>query len=182
MPTAIVSSVMTRKGSGKGLRLAAALSAMLVLALAPPAGAAELTGTWRGTLDGEAGELTTAFSKDGYVLFEYTNSKGLVRTVELTAPGQIRFAPQGGGVTTVAVNSVVKRPGGVSYVLHIGFEPASGRDPDQRSVTEHREYALTNQGLWVRMSRATACFGNGDEATGESQKVEISEGVLKRVE
>jgi hypothetical protein len=187
MPTVLASSVfaenMRRKGLGMGLRLAAALTALVVLALVPPAHAADLTVTWRGTLDGKVGEFTTAFSEDGYVLFEYTNNKGLVRTVELTAPGQIQFAPPGGGVTTVAVNSVVKRPGGVSYVLNIAFEHAGGGYLDQRYVTEQREYSLTNQGLWVRVvSRATAYFGDRGGSTGDPQKVEIIEGVLKRVE
>jgi len=187
MPTDLASRVfaeiMTRKGFGMGLRLAAALTALVVLSLVPPARAADLTGNWRGTLDGWVGEFTTAFNEDGYVLFEYTNNNGLVRTIELTAPGQIQFVSPGGGVTTVAVNSVVKRPGGVSYVLHIGFERASGGYPDQRYVTEQREYALTNQGLWVRVvSRASTYFGDEGGSTGGPQQVQIIEGVLKRVE
>jgi hypothetical protein len=187
MPTVLASRAFAEirpgTGFGMGLRLAAALTALVVLTLVSPARATDLTGTWRGTLDGQPGEATTAFSEDGYFLFEYTNNKGLVRTVELTAPGQIQFVPPGGGVTTMAVNSVVKRPGGVSYVLHIGFEPASGGDMDQRYVTEQREYAVTDQGLWVRVvSRATAHFGDRGGSTGGLQKVEIIEGVLKRVE
>jgi hypothetical protein len=166
-----------------GLRLAGTLTVLVVLALVTPARAADLTGTWRGTVDGHEGEFTTAFSEEGYVLFEYTNNKGLVRTVELTAPGQIQFVPPGGGVTTVAVNSVVKRPGGVSYVLHIGSERASSGYLDQRYVTEQREYALTNQGLWVRVvSRATTYFGDRGGSTGGPQKVEVMQGVLKRVD
>ena len=129
------------------------------------------------------GEFTTAFSEDGYVLFEYASNNGSVRTVELTAPGQIQFVPPDGGVTTVAVNSVVKRPDGVSYVLHIGFERAGGGHLERRYVTEQRDYALTNQGLWVRVvSRAATRFGDRGGSTGDPQKVEIIEGVLKRVE
>jgi hypothetical protein len=174
---------MMRKGFGTGLRLAAALTALVVLSLVPSARAADLTGHWRGTLDGRVGELTTAFNEDGYVLFEYPNNNGSVRTIELTAPGQIQFEPPGGGVTTVAVNSVVKRPRGVSYVLHLGFEGASEGYPDRRYVTEQREYALTNQGLWVRVtSRASTYFGDEGESTGGPQKVRIIEGVLKRAE
>jgi hypothetical protein len=191
MPSVLASSVfaeiMTRKGFGIGPRLAAALTALVVLSLVPPARAADLTGNWRGTLDGWEGEFTTAFNEDGYVLFEYTNNNGSARTIELTAPGQIQFVPPGGGVTTVAVNSVVKRPGRVSYVLHIGFERASGRYPEQRSVTEQREYALTNQGLWVRVvSQASTYFdddgGSTGGPTGSPEKVRIIEGVLKRAE
>lgn len=182
LASSVFAEIVPRRGFGMGLRLAATLTALVVLALVLPARAAGLTGTWRGTLDGQVGEFTTAFSEDGYVLFEYTNNQGLVRTVELTAPGQIQFVPPGGGVTTVAVNSVVKRPAGVAYVLHIGFERASDGYTDQRYVTEQREYALTNQGLWVRVvSRATAYFGDRGGWTGP-QKVEIVEGVLERVE
>jgi hypothetical protein len=187
MPTVLASSVfaetMMRKGFGMGLRLAAALAALIVLSLVPSARASDLTGHWRGTLDGRVGELTTSFNEDGYVLFEYPNNNGLVESIELTAPGRIQFEPPGGGVTTVAVNSVVKRPRAVSYVLHLGFEGASEGYPDRRYVTEQREYALTNQGLWVRViSRASTCFGDEGESTGGPQKVRIIEGVLKRVE
>jgi hypothetical protein len=183
LASSVFAEIMTRKGFGRGLRLAAALTAFVVLSLVPPARAADLTGSWRGTLDGWVGEFTTAFNEDGYVLFEYTNNDGAVRTVELTAPGQIQFVPPGGGVTTVAVNSVVKRPGGVSYVLHIGFERASGGYPDQSYVTEQREYTLTNQGLWVRVvSRASTYFRDQGGSIGDHQKVRIMEGVLKRVE
>jgi hypothetical protein len=188
MPTVLASGAfaqtMTRKGFGMGLRLAAALTALVVLSLVPSARAADLTGHWRGVLDGRVGELTTAFNEDGYVLFEYPSNNGLVQTIELTAPGRIQFVPPGGGLTTVAVNSVVKRPAGVSYVLHLGFEGASEGYPDRHYVTEEREYALTNQGLWVRViSRASTYFGDEGETTGSGpQKVRIMEGVLKRVD
>ena len=188
MPIVLASSVfaetMTRKGFGMGLRLAAALTALVVLFPDPSARASDLTGHWRGTLDGLAAvELTTAFNEDGYVLFEYPNNNGLVESIELTAPGQIQFEPPGGGLTTVAVNSIVKRRTGVSYVLHLGFEGASEGYPDRHYVTEQREYALTNQGLWVRViSRASTYFGDEGESSGGPQKVRIIEGVLKRVE
>jgi hypothetical protein len=164
------------------VKLATALTALVVLLQVSPC-AAGLTGTWRGMVDGHEGQFTTAFSEDGYVLFEYTNNKGLVRTVELTTAGQIQFVPPGGGVTTVAVNSVVKRPAGISYVLHFGFERASSGYLDQRYITEQHDYALTNHGLWVRVaSQATTYFGDRGRSTGGPQKVEIIEGVLKKVE
>jgi hypothetical protein len=175
--------VVTRKGFGRGLRLAAALTALVVLSLVPPARASDVTGNWRGTLDGRVGELTTAFNEDGYVLFEYPDNNGVVRSIELTGPGQFQFLPPDGGVTTVAVNAVVKRPAGVSYVIHIGFEGTSGGHPDRHYVTEQREYALTDQGLWVRViSRASEYFGDEGASTGGPQKVRIIEGVLKRAE
>jgi hypothetical protein len=187
MPTVFASGAfaetMMRKGFGIGLRLAAALTALVVLSLVPPARASDLTGHWRGTLDGRPGELTTAFNEDGYVLFEYPNNNGFVESIELTAPGRIQFVPPGGGLTTVAVNSVIKRPAGVSYVLHLGFEGASEGYPDRRYVTEQREYALTNQGLWVRViSRASTYFGDEGASIRGPEKVRIIEGILKRVE
>ena len=66
MPTVLASGVfaetMKRNGFGRSLRLAAALTALVVLSLVPPARAADLTGHWRGMLDGLAGEFTTAFN------------------------------------------------------------------------------------------------------------------------
>ena len=109
--------------------------ALVILLLALPAHATDLTGTWRGTIsaDGQVEDFTASFSDDGYALFDYTNNRGLVRNVELSASKQIQFVPPGGGVTTVAVESVVKRPGGLSYVLHTGFERTSAGYLDQRS-------------------------------------------------
>jgi hypothetical protein len=156
----------------------------LVLSAAP-AGAADLTGTWRGTgtMEGQATEITAAFSADGYGLFEYTNNRGEVRTVELSAPQQFRFVPPGGGVTTVGVESVVKRPGGLSYVLHLGFERTSGGFLDQRYVSEEHDYDLTNEGLRVRVvSRAATYFGNRGGPVGGPRDAEIFEGVLKKID
>ena len=147
--------------------------------------AEELTGTWRGTVtsDGQSAEFTATLSEEGYPLFEYTNNKGQVETVELNGRGQIRFVPPGGGVTTVAVESVVKRPDGVSYVLDVGFERASGGYMDQRYVSEQHDYALTNEGLSVRVvSQAATYFGDRGGSTGGPQKAEIVEGVLKKME
>jgi hypothetical protein len=85
-------------------------------------------------------------------------------------------------VTTVAVDSVVKRPCEVSYVLRIASERASG-GYHQRYLIEERQYALTNQGLWVRVvTRASPYFGDRGGSTADPQKVEIIEGVLKRVD
>jgi hypothetical protein len=162
--------------------LAAAL-AFVVLSV-PPAHAEELTGTWQGTLtgDGQAIEFTVAFSEDGYALYEYKNNKGVVQTVELSAPGQVQFVPPGGGVRTVAVESVVKRPGGLSYVLHIRFERASGGYLDQRFSSHQYHYALTREGLRLRLvSRAASYIGDRGGPVGGAQKPEIVEGILVKL-
>jgi hypothetical protein len=125
--------------------------ASIILLPAPPARPAELTGTWRGTVtvDGEQVELTLDFSDNDYFLCTYTNSSGFVRTVELSGPGQFQSGPPRGGVLTLAVESVVKRPDGIAYLLHTGFERASNGYLDQQYVSEEADYAIT--------PRACAC-------------------------
>ena len=77
------------KGFGMGVGLGAALQALalVILLLALPAHATDLTGTWQGTIsaDGQVEDFTASFSDEGYALFDYTNNRGLVRTVELSA-------------------------------------------------------------------------------------------------
>jgi hypothetical protein len=165
-----------------GIFVAALASVVLLSAL--PARPADLTGTWRGpvTVDGQVAEFTATFSENGYFLLTYTNNSGLVRTVELSAPGQIQFVPPGGGVMTMAVASVVKRPGGVAYVLHTGFERTSGGYLEQQYVTEEADYALTTDGLRVRIvSRAASYFGDRGGSTGGPRNDRVFEGLLKRL-
>jgi hypothetical protein len=167
-----------------GARLAAGVAALVVMLLVP-AGAAELTGTWQGTVtsNGQTAEFAAAFSDEGYLLFEYTNNKGLVRTVELSAPQRIQFVPPGGGVSTVDVKSVIKRPRGITYVIEAGFEGSSGGYSDQRYLSEQHEYTLTNEGLHVQVvSKSTTYFGDQRRLTGGPLDAEISEGVLTKVQ
>jgi hypothetical protein len=162
--------------------LVVALAAILLLP-ARPARPEDLTGTWRGTVtvEGQAVEFTATFSENGYFLFTYENNQGLVRTVELSAPGQIQFVPPGGGVMTMAVASVAKRPGGVAYVLHTGFERTSGGYLEQQYVTEEADYALTTGGLRVRIvSRAASYFGDRGGSTGGPRNDRVFEGLLKK--
>ena len=161
-------------------RVLAAAVASLLLPPGPLACADDLTGAWRGsvTLDGQASQFTATFSENGYFLFTYTTSAGFVRTVELSAPGQIRFAPPDGGIMTLVVESVAKRPGGVAYVLHTGFERASGGRVEQEYAAEEADYTLTADGMRVRIvSRpATSLLDKGG-----AQGVRVYEGTLKRL-
>jgi len=58
--------------------------------------------------------------------------------------------------------------------VHLGFEETSGGHADRHYVTEQREYALTNQRLWVRViSRASEYFGDEGASGGASSKKAI---------
>jgi hypothetical protein len=163
--------------------LAAVLSSVSPL-LGLSAGAAELTGAWRGTvtLDGQSTEFTATFSENGYFLFTYTTNAGFVRTVELSGPGQIRFAPPGGGVMTLAVQSVERRPGGVAYVLRTGFERQTGSGVEKEYVLEEADYALTAAGLRVRIvSRPVSSLEDPGGSAGGSPGARVHEGLLKKL-
>ena len=162
--------------------LAALASAVWLSGL--PVRADDLTGAWRGTvtLDGRATEFTATFSENGYFLFTYTTNGGLVRTVELSGPGQIRFAPPEGGVMTLVVDSVVKRPGGVAYLLRTGFERQAGDRVEQQYAAEEADYALTAAGLRVRIvSRPTASLEDKGGSAGGPPAARVYEGILKRL-
>ena len=163
--------------------LAAVLSSVSLLPVLW-AGAAELTGAWRGTvtLDDQATEFTATFSENGYFLFTYTTNAGFVRTAELSGPGQIRFAPPGGGVMTVVVQSVEKRPGGVAYVLRTGFERQTGSGVEQQYALEEASYALTAAGLRVRIvSRPVSSLEDPGGSAAGSQGARVHEGLLQRL-
>jgi hypothetical protein len=172
---------MRRTGSA-GVLAAVVLSVFLFSAA--PARAHELTGAWRGivTLDGQATEFTATFSENGYFLFTYTTSAGFVRTVELSAPGQLQFAPPGGGVMTLVVESVARRPGGVSYVLHTGFERRSASGVERQYARDEADYGLTGAGLRVRVvSRPVASLEDTGASAAGTQGARIYEGLLKKL-
>lgn len=113
---------VTAHGVARVVRLGAALTALAlaVMSAVPASAEVDLTGTWQGTLDGSGQQqVQFRFSANGYRLFDYTNHKGVTQTVEWYAPGRIiQYELPGGGVKTVAVESIHKGPGAVSYVLH----------------------------------------------------------------
>ena len=120
-------------------------------------------------------------SENDYFLFTYENSFGMVRIVELSGPGQIQFVPPGGGVMTMVVESVVKRPQGIAYILRTSFERASNGYIEQQYITEEADYALTAEGLRVRIvRRPVSYFGDKGGSTGGARNVRVVEGVLKK--
>jgi hypothetical protein len=150
-----------------------------------PASAADLHGTWQGTgiLGGEEIELTVTFSPAGHLLFNYEDNRGNVRTVELSEAGHVRFVPPGGGVKTMSVVSVNKRPGGISYVLETSFERTSGGLLDQQYISEQYAFELTREGLAVRrVSREASYIGDKSGPLGGPKDEQVLETLLKKVE
>lgn len=155
----------------------------LVVLSASPMSATDLTGSWQGTvsMNGQPIAFRVAFSEDGYAVYSYKDNRGVTRTVELSTPGRFQFVPPGGGVRTVGVESIVKRAGGVSYVLHVGFEGTNNGYLTQRYSSEQHDYALTNEGLHMHVVwQGASYFGDRGGSTGGPQKVETYEGVLQK--
>jgi hypothetical protein len=170
-------------GVARILRPGAALAALalVVMSAVPASAEGDLTGTWQGTLDGGGQQVKFRFSEDGFLLFDYTNYKGVTQTVEWSAPGRTQYELPGGGVKTVAVASVHKGPGVVSYVLHTAVERARNESLTQQFTYQQHEYRLTRKGMWVRIIRQTASSpGHGGGFSGGP--VEVLEGILTRME
>jgi hypothetical protein len=83
---------------------------------------------------------------------------------------------------TVVVESVVKRPGGVAYVLRTGFERAAGGGVERQYTLEEADYALTAAGLRVRIiSRPAASLEDRGSSAGASGSARVYEGLLKKL-
>jgi hypothetical protein len=165
---------------------AAVLSvALVVLLLSGFAMADELHGTWRGMLtrDGKAFKFQVTLSPAGYFVYSYTNNKRLTRHVELMTRGQkIQYVPSGGGVQTLIVESVVRQPGRLSYVMRHSFERASGGYTNEQYTSEALDFELTPQGLRTRrVTRSVRRFADKDQsASGGDETVAV--GVLQKAE
>jgi hypothetical protein len=175
---------VTAHGVARIVRLGATLTALAlaVISAVPASAEVDLTGTWQGTLDGSGQQqVRLRFSEDGYRLFDYTDHKGVTQTVEWSDPGRIQYELPGGGVETVAVESVHKGPGAVSYVLRTAFERARNESMTQQFTYQQHQYRLTRKGMWVRIIRQTAS-SPGDRGGFTGGPVEILEGILTRME
>jgi hypothetical protein len=165
------STGVTAHGVARTARLRASLPALALIAMSglPANAESDLTGTWKGTLDGSSQQHMLRFSENGYMLFEYTNEEGVTQTVEWSAPSRIQYGLPAGGVKTVAVESVHKAAGAVSYVIHTEFRNES---PSRQVTYQQHEYRLTNEGMWARI---ISVEDRGGRAT-------LLEGILTRVE
>jgi hypothetical protein len=70
-------------------------------------------------------------------------------------------------VRTVGVETIVKRVGGVSYVLYVGFEGTNRGYLTQSYSSEQHNYALTDEGLQMHVVwRGASYFGDRGGSTG----------------
>jgi hypothetical protein len=178
-----VPSGVTADGVARVVRLSASVAALGLMSIALASAEDDLTGTWQGTLGRGQQQVQFRFSEDGYRLFDYTNNKGATQTMEWSAPGEVHYVPSGGGVETIAVESVDKRPRAVSYVLYTAFERAINGYLTQQFTYQQHVYRLTNKGLWVRVIRQEASYlGDRGGSTGGPGKTEVLEGIFTRMD
>jgi hypothetical protein len=147
--------------------------------------AADLTGTWRGIItgEGETGDVDVTFTEAGLPLYTYTNNKGAIQEVELIRAGQkIEFAPPGGGVQKVLVESIRKEPGRVVFSLAGSFEKARGASLEQQTEQTTIEYRLIPQGLHMRVTtRSVSHVIEKEKSVSGSPQTSVAEGVLQKV-
>jgi hypothetical protein len=163
-------------------RLSLAALALIAMSGLPANAESDLAGTWEGILD-EASQqqIQLKFSENGYRLFEYINEEGETQTVEWSAPCRIQYGLPAGGVKTVAVESVRKAAGAVSYVIHTEFEPARNEPLTRQFTYQQHEYRLTNEGVWARIIRQTVSSVE-DRGGSSGGRVKLLEGILTRIQ
>ena len=150
------------------------------------AGAADLTGGWKGTLvssDDSQAEVQVDFSPQGFPLYSYTNNKGLARQVELSHIGQmVEYVPRGGGVQRMVVKTFEKGPNRLSVGIVGSFERASQGYMDQRQEVALFEYTLAPGGLNMRVTtRSNSHFGDEDMIVGGDPNSIVAEGLLQKI-
>ena len=95
-------------------------------------------GSWNGTVSCDNGNEMDARYKiapSGNPVYEYQSKSG-PREAELSEPGQVvRFVPPGGGVTTVAVDSLSTSPERITYSLSVSEESSGGGTLSQSRAT-----------------------------------------------
>lgn len=167
-------------------RITLVVVAACMLAMASTVEAAELSGSWKGTLtgsDGRSGEVQVDFSPQGFPLYSYTNNKGVVRHVELSHVGQtVEFVPAGGGVQRVVVKTLEAGQGRLAIGIVGSFEKASQGYLQQQQEATLIEYALARGGLMMKVTtRSTSHFGDKDMIVGGDPNSAVAEGLLQKL-
>jgi hypothetical protein len=168
-------------------RLAAGIATgLFVLTILAAVEAAELSGSWKGTLtgsDGSSGEVQVDFSPQGFPLYSYANNHGVVRQVELSQVGQtVEFVPAGGGVQRVMVKTLEKGQGRLAIEIVASFEKASQGYLQQQQDSALFEYALAPGGLTMKVTtRSTSHFGDKDLIVGGNPDSAVAEGLLQKL-
>ena len=168
----------------KGIALVLIAWCMLVMCAAVEA--AEMSGSWKGTLtgsDGGSGEVQVDFGPQGFPLYSYKNNKGVVRQVELSHVGQtVEYVPAGGGVQRVVVKTLDKGQGRLEIEIGSSFERASQGYLDQQQETTLIQYVLTPGGLAMKVTtRSTSHFGDKDMTIGGDPNSAVAEGLLQKL-
>jgi hypothetical protein len=192
LPTSSIMPGLILTIAQKGMHMTSRLitgvvAGVLGLMIAATVGAAELNGSWKGTLtgaDGSAAEVQVDFGPQGFPLYSYTNNKGVMRQVELSRVGQtVEYVPAGGGVQRVVVKSLDKAPGRLSVSIRGSFEKASQGYLEQREEAALFEYSLSPEGLKMRVTtRSKSHFGDKDMIVGGDPNSDVAEGLLRKVQ
>ena len=146
----------------------------------------QLTGTWRGSISGDKGEMEALarFSEAGYLVFSYTNNRGVTRDVEFDHEGQqIQFVPRGGGVSTWTVKAIQKEGGSFAIAIFETFEGTNNGYLSQNEILTVFEYALGREGLEMRLTQRTdSHFSDKDLMTGSGSQDHVWSGILQKAE
>jgi hypothetical protein len=150
------------------------------------ADADQLTGTWRGSISGDKGDMEAQarFSEAGYLIFTYTNNRGVTRDVEFDHEGQkIQYVPRGGGVSTWTVKEIKKESGSFAIAIYETFEGTNNGYLTQNEILTVFEYALGQDGLEMRLTQRTnSHFSDKELMTGGEPQEHVWSGTLQKVE
>jgi hypothetical protein len=159
---------------------------VLFFGLLSCAQADQLTGTWRGSISGDKGEMDAQarFSEAGYLIFTYTNNRGVTRDVEFDHEGQqIQYVPHGGGVSTWTVKAIRKEGASFAIAIFETFEGTNNGYLSQNEILTLFEYALGQDGLEMRLTQRTdSHFSDKDLMTGGGPQEHAWSGILQKVE
>jgi hypothetical protein len=142
-----------------------------------------LAGTWHGTLsgDGDSFEIDVTFSREGNLIFSYTNKNGNTASVEITSVGQqIRYVPPGGGVKTHVVDALSRRTDRLALTIRTSFERTSSGYLDQQFMLESFEFALNPEGLATKYAMQSQSYFSGTGAAASEEQASAA-GVLQKV-